>query len=204
MSNASRNPDNRPLPSGWIEQYDPRNNAWFYVNMNVNPPETTWVHPVPSEGAFSPPPGPPPPAPYGGPNAYPQGPQYPQQYGEQYEGERGLGSSHRGRGRGRGRGGHSGGGPSYGPGYGGGYQEQPHNYAPQQEPQHSGMSGGAKMALGAGVGLVGGFLLGEEFEHIKHKSYEEGLHQGEQIGHDEGLRQGDQVAVDQGVNNSVN
>lgn len=39
------NPDRRPLPAGWITQYDPNYKAWFYVNTEANPPVTTWNHP---------------------------------------------------------------------------------------------------------------------------------------------------------------
>ncbi|KAF7301170.1 WW domain-containing protein [Mycena indigotica] len=47
------NPDARPLPSGWITQFDPNYNAWFYVNTLASPPITTWTHPL---GAPPPPP----------------------------------------------------------------------------------------------------------------------------------------------------
>ncbi|KAI9063494.1 hypothetical protein FKP32DRAFT_722968 [Trametes sanguinea] len=32
------NPDRRPLPPGWIEQWDSNYKAWFYVNTAENPP----------------------------------------------------------------------------------------------------------------------------------------------------------------------
>ncbi|KAJ6567399.1 hypothetical protein DFH09DRAFT_1156866 [Mycena vulgaris] len=95
---APRNPDTRQLPPGWITQFDANYNAWFYVNTLVQPPVTTWVHPLgaaPSPAAaYSPPPGGPPPdnrgyfppqqqgSPY--PGAYPGGggsPYPPQQGG---------------------------------------------------------------------------------------------------------------------------
>ncbi|KAF4600523.1 hypothetical protein EYR38_005152 [Pleurotus pulmonarius] len=48
------NPDKRPLPPGWITQYDSRYSAWYYVNTSASPPVTVWEHPL---GA--PPPAPP-------------------------------------------------------------------------------------------------------------------------------------------------
>ncbi|KAI8984943.1 hypothetical protein BD414DRAFT_71103 [Trametes punicea] len=61
------NPDRRPLPPGWIEQWDPNYKAWFYVNTAENPPRSSWVHPLgpappaPQPSGYAPPPGPPPP-----------------------------------------------------------------------------------------------------------------------------------------------
>jgi len=62
------NPDRRPLPAGWITQFDPNYKAWFYVNTEAKPPITTWTHPfgpepprTPSpERKYSPPMAPPP------------------------------------------------------------------------------------------------------------------------------------------------
>ncbi|KAF8211664.1 hypothetical protein K438DRAFT_1807687 [Mycena galopus ATCC 62051] len=54
------NPDTRQLPPGWITQFDGNYNAWFYVNTQVQPPVTTWVHPLgatPSPGAYGAPQG---------------------------------------------------------------------------------------------------------------------------------------------------
>ncbi|KZV79191.1 hypothetical protein EXIGLDRAFT_782684, partial [Exidia glandulosa HHB12029] len=51
-----KNPDSRPLPPGWIEQYDANYKSWFYVDTRQNPPVSSWTHPA---GA-APPPGPPP------------------------------------------------------------------------------------------------------------------------------------------------
>ncbi|KAE9388115.1 hypothetical protein BT96DRAFT_981155 [Gymnopus androsaceus JB14] len=42
----NENSDGRPLPPGWITQYDNKYRAWFYVNTVANPPVTTWVHPL--------------------------------------------------------------------------------------------------------------------------------------------------------------
>ncbi|EJD55063.1 hypothetical protein AURDEDRAFT_178889 [Auricularia subglabra TFB-10046 SS5] len=38
--------DKRPLPEGWIRQFDSNNNAWFYVDTRANPPRSIWVHPL--------------------------------------------------------------------------------------------------------------------------------------------------------------
>ncbi|KAF7433588.1 hypothetical protein PC9H_005549 [Pleurotus ostreatus] len=57
------NPDKRPLPQGWITQYDSR----YYVNTSASPPVTVWEHPLgapppaPPPSHYAPPPGPPPP-----------------------------------------------------------------------------------------------------------------------------------------------
>ncbi|KAG8834188.1 hypothetical protein FRC20_007518, partial [Serendipita sp. 405] len=40
------NPDKRPLPPGWITQFDKNYNAWYYVKTDENPPVTIWEHPV--------------------------------------------------------------------------------------------------------------------------------------------------------------
>ncbi|KAF9518453.1 hypothetical protein BS47DRAFT_300025 [Hydnum rufescens UP504] len=39
-----RNPDARPLPPGWIEQFDSK--AWFYVDTRASPPRSSWHHPA--------------------------------------------------------------------------------------------------------------------------------------------------------------
>jgi len=55
---AERNPDTRPLPAGWIEQYDPNYKTWFYVDTGARPPMSSWQHPATL--VTSPPPYPPP------------------------------------------------------------------------------------------------------------------------------------------------
>jgi len=110
MSALPHNPDTRPLPAGWITQYDSNYKAWFYVNTNAQPPVTTWEHPGP------PPQAPPPP----GPSTYspPGGPPPPNAPRPGYEQGYGPGNS---------RGGY-GDGPSGG--YGGSpYDRPPENYA---------------------------------------------------------------------------
>ncbi|TIB95741.1 hypothetical protein E3Q18_03511 [Wallemia mellicola] len=68
------NDDNRPLPQGWIKDFDPQYNRPFYVNTNVEPPVSIWVHPLDdpsynqqSKSSFAPPAGPPPEAAGGSP-----------------------------------------------------------------------------------------------------------------------------------------
>ncbi|KAF9547670.1 hypothetical protein EC957_008027 [Mortierella hygrophila] len=52
----------RPLPPGWISQYDPTHQAYFYVDENTNPPTITWEDPRPAyymaqeRGQYAPPP----------------------------------------------------------------------------------------------------------------------------------------------------
>ena len=43
---GQENPDKRPLPAGWITQFDKGHNAWYYVNTAENPPRTVWEHPA--------------------------------------------------------------------------------------------------------------------------------------------------------------
>ncbi|KAG6811793.1 hypothetical protein H0H92_005809 [Tricholoma furcatifolium] len=164
-----RNPDNRPLPQGWISEYDNK----YYVNTLVEPPVRTWTHPLgaPAPHSYGPPSGPPPPPngsrpdydrgfrqdPYGPQGGYGGGgyggpPQ--QGYGGGYGGpQQGYGGD-----RGSGGGG-------YGSGYGGPPQQQPQvvyvedRQQQQQQPQKSGGMGWGKMlgvaALGAGAIAVG-------------------------------------------------
>ncbi|KIO26810.1 hypothetical protein M407DRAFT_243553 [Tulasnella calospora MUT 4182] len=37
--------DLRPLPSGWIRQWDSRTENYFYVDTTANPPLSVWEHP---------------------------------------------------------------------------------------------------------------------------------------------------------------
>ncbi|PFH50570.1 hypothetical protein AMATHDRAFT_60851 [Amanita thiersii Skay4041] len=67
---SNKNPDTRPLPPGWITQFDTNYKAWFYVNTVAQPPVTTWVHPLgpppapgaPAQTQYAAPSGPPPPS----------------------------------------------------------------------------------------------------------------------------------------------
>lgn len=40
------NPDTRPLPPGWVAQFDPNYRAWYYIDTQQNPPQSTWCHPA--------------------------------------------------------------------------------------------------------------------------------------------------------------
>ncbi|KAF8233131.1 hypothetical protein L208DRAFT_905076 [Tricholoma matsutake] len=56
------NPERRPLPEGWISQFDNNYKAWFYVNTRAQPPVTQWAHPgvaPPPPSQYAPPPMPP-------------------------------------------------------------------------------------------------------------------------------------------------
>ncbi|KAF9899681.1 hypothetical protein EC991_008450 [Linnemannia zychae] len=52
----------RPLPPGWISQFDSNHQAYFYVDENKNPPTVTWEDPRPAyymaqeRGQYAPPP----------------------------------------------------------------------------------------------------------------------------------------------------
>lgn len=37
--------EGRPLPAGWIRQYDPSSKHQFFVDTNVEPPRSIWHHP---------------------------------------------------------------------------------------------------------------------------------------------------------------
>lgn len=36
----------RPLPEGWVRQYDPKENHQFFVNTKEDPPKSYWEHPL--------------------------------------------------------------------------------------------------------------------------------------------------------------
>ncbi|KAJ6612147.1 hypothetical protein B0H10DRAFT_326951 [Mycena sp. CBHHK59/15] len=132
------NPDRRQLPPGWITQFDSNYNAWFYVNTLVQPPVTTWVHPL---GAPASPAGPPPGAAYtpppGGPPADPRGYGFPPQGQSPYPGA-GYGNQSPYPPQ---QGGYSP-GPGYQqPQYGGGYNQPPQQQW-QAPPEQKGMLGG--------------------------------------------------------------
>jgi len=63
----------RPLPKGWVRDYDHANKHHFYVDTNSKPPRSIWVHPFEDDQfqqehpeLFKAPAGPPPSAPAGG------------------------------------------------------------------------------------------------------------------------------------------
>ena len=37
--------EHRPLPAGWVRQFDPQEQHQFFVDTKANPPRSTWVHP---------------------------------------------------------------------------------------------------------------------------------------------------------------
>jgi hypothetical protein len=37
--------ENRPLPDGWVRQFDPEEGHQFFVDTKANPPRSTWLHP---------------------------------------------------------------------------------------------------------------------------------------------------------------
>lgn len=41
--------ENRPVPDGWVRQFDPRENHQFYVDTRTNPPRSIWHHPYDDE-----------------------------------------------------------------------------------------------------------------------------------------------------------
>ena len=41
--------EGRPLPQGWIRQFDTQNHHQFFVNTNVDPPTSIWHHPYDDE-----------------------------------------------------------------------------------------------------------------------------------------------------------
>ncbi|KAF2746977.1 hypothetical protein M011DRAFT_72738 [Sporormia fimetaria CBS 119925] len=45
--------ENRPLPPGWIRQFDPTEGHQFFVDTRANPPRSIWVHPYDDEQFLS-------------------------------------------------------------------------------------------------------------------------------------------------------
>ncbi|KAF2687965.1 hypothetical protein K458DRAFT_415039 [Lentithecium fluviatile CBS 122367] len=41
--------ENRPLPEGWVRQFDAQEQHQFFVDTTKNPPRSTWVHPYDDE-----------------------------------------------------------------------------------------------------------------------------------------------------------
>jgi len=50
---ASAGDDSRPLPFGWVKEWDQTHNRWFYVDVRANPPRSTWDHPLDTENPSS-------------------------------------------------------------------------------------------------------------------------------------------------------
>ncbi|WFC98024.1 hypothetical protein MYAM1_000745 [Malassezia yamatoensis] len=181
----------RPLPDGWVKQFDTNYNQYFYVDTRSNPPRSTWVHPDDEQGKYSAPSGAPPgqqSSRYGsGSGPGPQSSYQPQQQGymPQQQGYMAQGGYPQqqyvqpvmvqqpyssGMGMGSGRFGGMGGGLG---GMGGGL----------------GGLGGGRMGgglgtglLGGGAGLLGGFALAEGMEHMQENAYDQGYMQGDMNG----------------------
>ncbi|TIA99298.1 hypothetical protein E3P96_02943 [Wallemia ichthyophaga] len=111
--------DGRPLPEGWIEDFDPQYQRNFWVDVRKEPPVSIWHHPLDdaeySNKSFAPPPGPPPgaspyeekpPVPQSQPSPQPRGssPYIPQKESKssKIKSFLGLGSSSRPQGYGQG------------------------------------------------------------------------------------------------------
>lgn len=173
--------DDRPLPEGWVKQWDSNYNRHFYVDTKANPPRSIWVHPSDENGPskqpqqqFTAPSGPPP---NDNRQGWGQGP--PHGYGQQ--GPYGGGYPQQQ--------------PPYGgyqqqqPPYGGGYGQQP---MMMQQPMAGGnrMGGGrfggggggmgmGGMALGAGAGLLGGAMLMHGIDDMQDDAYRDGYQDGQ-------------------------
>jgi hypothetical protein len=46
QARKSMEDEHRPLPRGWIRQYDTKENHQFFVNTNTDPPQSHWEHPL--------------------------------------------------------------------------------------------------------------------------------------------------------------
>ena len=49
QTRRSMEDEGRPLPHGWIRQYDSHNHHQFFVDTNVEPPRSIWHHPYDDE-----------------------------------------------------------------------------------------------------------------------------------------------------------
>ncbi|KAF9535788.1 hypothetical protein CPB83DRAFT_878871 [Crepidotus variabilis] len=67
MQAQMRNPDRRPLPSGWVDHYDTQRKLWYYVDINSTVPKVNFIHPEDQD----------PPTPPSGGYGYPSMPQAP-------------------------------------------------------------------------------------------------------------------------------
>lgn len=45
--------ENRPLPPGWVRQFDPQEQHQFFVDTTVDPPRSIWTHPYDDEQYLS-------------------------------------------------------------------------------------------------------------------------------------------------------
>ncbi|TNY22542.1 hypothetical protein DMC30DRAFT_134166 [Rhodotorula diobovata] len=158
--------DDRPLPDGWLKQWDSNYNQHFYVDTRATPPRSVWTLDEVFKGAqpaYAPPPGPPPPLKTGqdqnrgSPYPSQQHPSGPPSY-EQADGARNYGVNGMGGYGGSGAGGYGGPGGGYlrqqqqaVPAQGYGYpqqpplpqQQMPYGAGYPQQPMHGGyMQGG--------------------------------------------------------------
>ncbi|KAI0676707.1 hypothetical protein C8Q78DRAFT_1073498 [Trametes maxima] len=180
------NPDRRPLPPGWVEQWDNNYKTWFYVNTSENPPRSSWVHPLgpapPAQpSGYAPPSGPPPPdnrgySPYPPQVSSPPGPGG--YYGGPPQGGYAPSPSPYG-----------GPPPQENRGWFGSGTPQPTTVVQQAPPKKSGPGMGTALLAG-GAGLVGGALLMDAFEdhedHEREEAYDAGYNQGFDNGFDDG------------------
>ncbi|KAG9001074.1 hypothetical protein FRB94_007135 [Tulasnella sp. JGI-2019a] len=67
VQRMSMEDEERPLPDGWVRQFDRNSSHHFYVDTRANPPRSIWVHPFEDPqwqrehaASVGPPPGPPP------------------------------------------------------------------------------------------------------------------------------------------------
>ena len=51
-SRKSMEDEARPLPTGWIRQWDTTEHHQFYVDTKANPPRSIWVHPLDDEDTW--------------------------------------------------------------------------------------------------------------------------------------------------------
>lgn len=53
LHRRSMEDEGRPLPAGWIRQYDAKDSHQFFVDTNANPPRSIWQHPYDDEQYLS-------------------------------------------------------------------------------------------------------------------------------------------------------
>ncbi|KAG1767706.1 hypothetical protein EV702DRAFT_1146175 [Suillus placidus] len=191
MSTPPPNIDSRPLPRGWLAQYNWEYKAWFYVNEMEHPPRSSWEHPL-GPPQYTPPPGPPPPnrdfnrSPYQ--DGYNQAPA-PGGYRPSYGG--GYGGGYGGNAPPGGYGGYQGYPPAEERGLFGRTPSQPQPvYAQQQAPPKKSGPGMGTALLAGGAGIVGGALLMDAFENhednVRDEAYDQGYDNGYGNGYDNG------------------
>jgi len=52
-SRKSMEDEQRPLPRGWVRQWDTHEQHQFFVDTNANPPRSIWVHPMDDEETWN-------------------------------------------------------------------------------------------------------------------------------------------------------